>query len=87
MPGIYVALIANNLADRTIEISNSGGVAIKILTLTTPQGAVLSPFLWNIFIDPLVHKLLLNHPEVHVHAWADDVIISLTFVNDTSFLD
>ena len=85
MSGIYVAFIANYLADRTIEISYGGGVATKMLTLSTPQGAVLSPFLWNIFIDPLLNKILLNHPEVQVHAWADDVIISFTF--DTSFLE
>ena len=79
LPSIYVHLIASYLADRSIQISFGGGHAKKSLTLSTPQGAVLSPFLWNIFLDPILHKLQSSHPELRISAWADDVILAFNY--------
>ena len=53
--------------------------AIKLLTLSTPQGAVLSPFLWNVFLDPLLHSLSQVSLNTQTFAWADDVMISFHF--------
>ena len=81
MPAIYVHLIASYLANRTIQVSFGGGHAKKSLTLSTPQGAVLSPFkfLWNIFLDPILHQLSRVHPDLRISAWADDVIITFNY--------
>ena len=79
MPAIYVHLVASYLANRTIQVSFGGGHAKKSLTLSTPQGAVLSPFLWNIFLDPILLELKCVHPDLRISAWADDVIISFNY--------
>ena len=82
MPGQYVKLIANYLSNRSISVSYSGGEASKILSRSTPQGAVLSPFLWNIFLDPLLDKLSLfpGAPlSLNCFAWADDVFLLIPF--------
>jgi len=73
LPAIYIHLVASYLSNRTIQISFGGGHAKKLLTLSTPQGAVLSPFLWNIFLDPILHQLSRAHPDLRISAWADDV--------------
>ena len=79
MPAIYIHLVTSYLADRTIQVSFGGGHAKKLLTLSTPQGAVLSPFLWNIFLDPILHQLSRIHPDLRISAWADDVLVSFNY--------
>ena len=75
----YVRMIANYLSNRSVQVSFGGGQAKKSLSLSTPQGAVLSPFLWNIFIDTLLHELQVSHPDLRLSAWADDVIITFNY--------
>ena len=79
MPPLYVHLIANYLTNRTISVSYGGGTATKTLTLSTPQGAVLSPFLWNLFIDTLLLDIEKTFPDVRISAWADDVILAFNY--------
>ena len=82
MPMQYVKLIQNYLSDRTISLTYGGGTAIKTLTRSTPQGAVLSPFLWNIFLDTLLDKLTKYNvfPRfLDTFAWADDVLLLFPF--------
>jgi hypothetical protein len=43
-------IIDNFLSDRSLSVSYANGFAQKFLSLSVPQGAVLSPFLWNFFI-------------------------------------
>ena len=57
----YVKLIHNYLSDRTVSLTYRGGTASKTLICSTPQGAVLSPFLWNIFLDTLLDKTANYH--------------------------
>ena len=57
LPIQYLRLIQSYLSDRQISLSYGGGSATKTLTRSTPQGSVLSPFLWNIFLDTLLVKL------------------------------
>ena len=79
MPPLYVHLIANYLTNRTISVSSGGGTATKTLTLSTPQGAVLSPVLWNLFIDTLLLDIEKTFPDVRISAWADDVILAFNY--------
>ena len=79
MPPLYVHLISSYLMNRTITVSYGGGTATKTLTLSTPQGAVLSPFLWNLFIDPLLLDIEKTFPDVRTSTWADDVILAFNY--------
>ena len=90
MPLPYVKLIQNYLLDRQISLSYGGGTASKTLTRSTPQGAVLSPFLWDIFLDTLLDTLskFQAFPNfIEIYAWADDVLLLIPFDrNDTASL-
>ena len=79
IPPIYILIIASYLRERSVILEYGGGFACKTLNLSTPQGAVLSPFLWNTFLDTLLDTLSLKHPEATLIAWADDVLVLLPF--------
>ena len=79
VPPIYILLIASYLHDRIATLEYGGGFACKIVNLCTTQGAVLTPFLWNTFLDTLLDSISLIHPEASTYAWADDVLILLPF--------
>jgi retron-type reverse transcriptase len=40
----------------------------------SPQGGVLSPFIWNMIIDSLLSKFTASNP-IHAVGYADDVIL------------
>lgn len=68
-----VTWISNMLRHRTIQ-SKLGATECKVIaTRGCPQGGVLSPLLWNLTIDSLLHRL-----DEHGHfaqAYADDVAL------------
>ena len=77
-PLIYLKLINSFLTCRVTTLHFANGSSSKVLTMSTPQGAVLSPFLWNIFVDPLLRELdRLGF--VYTVAWADDITINIKF--------
>jgi retron-type reverse transcriptase len=49
-----------------------------------PQGGILSPFLWLIFIDDLNAFLTLNHRQNNVFAYADDLLILVKSIPEAS---
>ena len=49
-----------------------------------PQGGILSPFLWLIFIDDLIALLALNHGQNNVFAYADDLLILVKSIPEAS---
>ena len=81
MPLHYIKLIASFLSDRITSLNFGGGTASKLLSRSTPQGSVLSPFLWNIFLDPLLDRLSTKfiNRGLEILAWADDVLLLLPF--------
>ena len=83
-PPHYLLLIADFLSGRHTLFDYGGGSASKNLSLGTPQGAVLSPFLWNVFINPLLCRLRNLGLSVQF-AWADDLLICVEY--DKNHLD
>ena len=49
-----------------------------------PQGGILSPFLWLIFIDDLIAQLTLNHGQNNVYAYADDLLVLVKSIPEAS---
>jgi Reverse transcriptase (RNA-dependent DNA polymerase)/RNase H len=52
----------------------------KLLSMSVPQGAVLSPFLWKTFLDPLLCILEQSFPMLETLAWADDDLLYFKFL-------
>ena len=49
-----------------------------------PQGGILSPFLWLIFIDDLISLLAKNHGQKNVFAYADDLLLLVKSIPEAS---
>ena len=76
-PLTYVKLISSFLSDRLASLSYGTGRSTKALSLSTPQGSVLSPFLWNIFLDSLLNYL--KSQNIDAQAFADDCTILISY--------
>ena len=76
-PATYLYWLRAYLSGRTARHRETG--ASKSLTKSVPQGAVLSPFLWNVFFDSMLS--LLKKKGINVQAFADDCCISITGTN------
>jgi Reverse transcriptase (RNA-dependent DNA polymerase)/Endonuclease-reverse transcriptase/RNase H len=77
-PIFLCKIIASFLSNRSISVQYANGYAEKSLTLSVPQGAVLSPFLWKVFLNPLLVRMSIN-PGLHIIAWADDILLSTVY--------
>ena len=76
-PMHLVQLLKSYLEGRTTQLTYGKGFAHSKLSLSTPQGAVLSPFLWNLFIDDLL--LSLDRQGILCQAFADDCTIFIEY--------
>jgi hypothetical protein len=74
-----IKLIGSFLTNRKVTLKYGTGQASKTLTLSTPQGAILSPFIWDIFFDPLLEQLESLMKEDDQLAWADDLTLAFLF--------
>ena len=76
-PMHLIQLLQSYLENRTTQLNYGTGFARSNLTLSTPQGAVLSPFLWNLFIDDLL--IMLEKRGITCQAFADDCTICIEY--------
>ena len=77
--GNLLHLIENYLKDRTLRVVVGGHTSQQYpIGASVPQGSVLGPILWNIFID----DLLQQHPEVS--AYADDCTLATPYNREDS---
>jgi Reverse transcriptase (RNA-dependent DNA polymerase)/Endonuclease-reverse transcriptase/RNase H len=74
-------IIANFLSKRNISMTYAQGFASKFLSLSVPQGAVLSPILWKIFLNPLLLHLA-NIKVLKKFFWADDGLLSIPYTKN-----
>jgi len=74
-PDYLILLIRSYLSDRQVEMTYKSGHYVKPLSLSCPQGGVLSPFLWNLIIDSLLD--LLDELRVFNQAFADDSVFGV----------
>jgi len=62
------------LTRRTTATNEKSGASVTIgHTRGVPQGGILSPLMWNLFFDPLLHALKTEDSEVV--AYADDLCL------------
>ena len=65
------------LKNRTINIEYKGNVTKRKLTRGTPQGGVLSPIMWNVAFDTLLHEFP-DKPTINLVGFADDGSLLVT---------
>ena len=73
-PKISLSILRDYLTDRAVTLEYAGISVTKFLTCGCPQGGVLSPFIWNLYIDGLLR--LLEQLGIDVQGWADDIVVS-----------
>jgi ribonuclease HI len=74
-PPTYVKLVRSYLQDRVAQVNTPEGTIQHKLTKSCPQGGVLSPFLYSLFIDEL-----LTDPQICPdlkQGFADDIAIGV----------
>lgn len=79
-PPLILAFISNLISSRTLQFINQGTISDpRISHKGTPQGSVLSPTLFNIYLRKINDVLL---PSVELLQFADDIVI-FSSANDT----
>jgi ribonuclease HI len=69
-PGIQ-RWITRMVENRSTTVELAGASITKKSTKGCPQGGILSPFLWNAVLDPLLHKM--QSAQLYCQAYADDL--------------
>ena len=73
IPSSLTQLIVSYLGQRLTRFTWQDTELIARLRRGTPQGGVLSPSLWNLYLDTLL--LTWDNNEVQLHAYADDMVL------------
>ena len=71
IPDVLVSWIENMLRNRTIQVQLLDVKVQRKVTKGCLQGGILSPFLWNCIMDPLLKEF--EKEEIHAQAFVDDV--------------
>jgi hypothetical protein len=72
-PQYLLKIVSSFLADRCAILSHNGSSFEKRVEVGCPQGGVLSPFLWNVMIDDILH-IVFPFLSLLI-AYADDLAI------------
>ena len=81
---VEISILKDYLTDREVSLEFAGVTVSKFLSCGCPQGGVLSPPIWNLYIDSLLR--LLVDLGVDVQGWADDIVVGFQ-VHNSSFFD
>uniref|UniRef100_A0A0P4W594 Reverse transcriptase domain-containing protein n=1 Tax=Scylla olivacea TaxID=85551 RepID=A0A0P4W594_SCYOL len=72
--GVLLELLCGYLQERHMWVVHNGQRSSpQHITVGVPQGSVLAPLLWNVYINDLLSLV------PSARAYADDIIISLAF--------
>ena len=75
--GYLLELFSSYLRDQRLRVVMSGCIsAMHPIEASVPQGSILGPILWNIYINDLLQSLPL------VLAYADDCTLSHSYTRD-----
>lgn len=74
-PASFCGFIYSYLTGRKVLASVGFASGSRVLSRGCPQGSVLSPILWSLYINDLLINLPSLFPDTHVQAFADDVVL------------
>ena len=73
-----LSLLSSYLSNRTQSVNVNGHVSVASLVTTgVPQGSVLEPLLFSLYITPLTYHL--NASNISFHLYADDTQLYISF--------
>ena len=73
------------ISDRTSSILINGRISsLRNISYGVPQGSVLGPILFNIYLLP-IFDILSKFPLISVHSYADDIQLNVKCTSDINF--
>ena len=75
-PPYLLKLLASFLSDRKASFHLQGKSLTVPISMGCPQGSILSPLLWNIYVDGIFHIPLPGN--MRIYGYADGIAIAQT---------
>ena len=73
--GIALSWLISFFKYRTFAVKTGSSISItKLISTGVPQGLVLGPLLFLIYIAPLTN-IIKSYPSIHYHLYADDILL------------